>query len=706
MTPPDITTLDRTSERYERFVGQARERLDDDLRGPRERWHEYLADSHGTPDDADAHFLNSLYVEFAVAGLLDSVEAAYDVTVTNRDPRTNSGRGPVAPRACRRQIAAEAGVESPRVTADQLANLDGSLLRQLYERVLPREVRLAFGEYYTPRGIADLAVETAGAASSYLDPGCGSGVFLSACLDRVREDCSDCDPAAVVEHAAESVVGFDTNPVAVLTSKVSYLLALGDALHAVDQVELPVFCTDALGLARTEPLSYRGRPFEPTVDALVGNPPWLTWDRLDEGIKGALRERDVERLGLLPHGGAASRLGHSNDDLSVPFVWICLDRYLADDGVASVVLKRDLLTGPAGAVFRGLSVGERSLAVERIHDFAPLAPFGGQVGADAALYTLRADADPSFPVETTRWHADGEANFESLAAMRATLSRTTADLAPLEPEDRRSAWLPTDDDRAAIGECVHEIRHGVKDDAEAVFDIDRDHLDDLEHDRVYPYLKSRHIVKYGLFGHDLRLVPVDKAGEGDESALLEQCPATYEYLDGHREQLADRGSSWLDGGPFYNVFGVGEYTWAPYKLVWCRLGFKPHFAVVSTVEDPTLGEKLVVPGDHCMFVGFDEERAAHALCALLNSSVYQRTLRELAGDGKASLSKSVVSELELPPVEAIPNADRLAALSKRAHDIVPEYTDQSKRAYNDLTIEALRPVQAEIDRLAELLLAD
>ena len=707
MTPPlDLTTLDRTSDRYERFVAQAREQLDDDLWTPRQRWHDYLADSHGTPDDADAHFLDSLYVEFVVAGLLDSVEAAYDVTVTNRDPRANSGRGPVAPRGCRGQIADEAGVDPPELSPAQLQTFDISLLRTLYERVLPREVRLALGEYYTPRGIAELAVETVGDVSSYLDPGCGSGIFLSACLDQVREHQSDRDPAAIVDHATESVFGFDTNPVAVLTSKLSYLLALGDCLHAVDELELPVFCTDALGLTRNEGLTYRRQRFEPIVDALVGNPPWLTWDRLDPGVKQALRERDVERLGLLPHEGAASRLGHSNDDLSVPFVWICLDRYLADSGTASAVLKRDLLTGPAGAVFRGLSVGERSLAVQGIHDFGALAPFGGQVGADAALYTLRADADPSFPVETTRWHADGEANFDSLSGIRATLRQTTTELAPLDPEDRRSAWLPTDDDRAALGECAHEIRHGVKDDAEAVFAIERDQLAEIEHNRVYPYLKSRHIVKYGLFGHDLRLVPVDKAGEGDESSLSAACPATYEYLDAHREQLADRGSSWLDGGPFYNVFGVGEYTWAPYKLVWCRLGFKPHFAVVSTATDPTLGEKLVVPGDHCMFVGFENERAAHALCALLNSSVYQRTLRELAGNGKASLSKSVVSELELPPVAAIPDADRLAELSQRAHDIVPEYTDQSKRAYNDFTIEALQPVQAEIDRLAEAVLAD
>jgi hypothetical protein len=263
-----------------------------------------------------------------------------------------------------------------------------------------------------------------------------------------------------------------------------------------------------------------------------------------------------------------------------------------------------------------------------------------------------------------------------------------------------------DAERGALGSTTHEIRHGVKDDAEAVFGIERDQLDQLDGELVYPYLKSRHIIKYGLFGHELRVVPIRTANEENEAAIREQYPATYQYLADHRDQLTARSSSWLDGGTFYNIFGVGEYTWSPYKVVWCRLGFKPHFAVISTVEDPTLGAKMVVPGDHCMFIGTDSEQEAHALCALLNSAVYQKSLRDIASKGKASLSKAVVSELELPPFEEIPRAERLATLSMEAHDIVPAYTDRSKRAYNRLTIEELEPTQAEIDQLVEEMLAD
>jgi len=140
-----------------------------------------------------------------------------------------------------------------------------------------------------------------------------------------------------------------------------------------------------------------------------------------------------------------------------------------------------------------------------------------------------------------------------------------------------------DAESRALGECEHDIRHGVKNDAKDVYSIDRAQLAELEHDHVYPYIRSKHVVKYGLFGHDLHLVPIETADEDNENELRNDCPGTCEYLEANRQTLEERSSSWLDDGTFYNVFGLGAYAWSVYKVVWCRLGFKLHFAVVSTV---------------------------------------------------------------------------------------------------------------------------
>lgn len=725
-----VERLGRGSATYEAYARTARDLLAADARfqAVRDEWGRFFQTSHGdvfadvdAADPRNRLFVDALYYDFVVDRLVAFAEREFGFSLANRESRANTDVLPFGFRELHSRVASAGDLADPlpdELAADGLRAADTGFLRTLYESVVSRELRLALGEYYTPRGVAELAVDALDAAdperATFLDPGCGSGVFLSVCIDRKLSAMEgERPPAEIVDAVTDSVVGIDLNPVAVKSAKLNYLLSLLPVLEEADTdgVELPVFLTDALGLAHDDPISFAGETFEPTADYLVGNPPWVPWSRLSETAKTRWRETyaDADDLDLLPHEGLDSRLGHANDDISLPFVWVCIHRYLTEGGGASFVLKRDVTKGPAGKLLRTLRVGDRPLALDRIHDFNRLRPFGEQVGANAAVYALRADADHSFPVDAISWTESGSSasspDFATAEAMRETLDAERVGVVPVDDGERASAWIRADAERAALGECAHEIRHGVKDDAQDVFSISRDELADLEPELVYPYLKSRHVVKYGLFGHELRLVPLRKANEDNEETLKSRYHETYDYLQSHREALENRSSSWLDKGPFYNVFGLGEYTWSDYKVVWCRLGFKPHFAVVSTVEDDDLGEKTVVPGDHFMFVGTDSEREAHYLCGLLNSAVYQRSLKGVASEGKASLSKTVVSRLELPEWEGSETQRRLADLSMAAHEIVPEHTDTSKRAYNKKTIPELESVQAEIDRIVENLVS-
>jgi hypothetical protein len=725
--------LGRESATYRAYTETARDLLatDEAFRAARETWETFFETSHGevfadvaVEDPRNRLFVDALYYDFVVDRLVALCEHEFGFALVNREPRANTDALSVGFGALHDRVAAGNPADAladplpDALGAADLRDADTGFLRTLYESVVSRDLRLALGEYYTPRGVAELAVDALDAdapeSATFLDPGCGSGVFLSVCIDeKISAMRGEAAPEDIVDAVTASVVGIDLNPVAVKSAKLNYLLSLLPVLDAadLDSVELPVFLTDALGLAHDGPVSFAGESFDPTADYLVGNPPWIPWSRLSETTKRRWRETyaDSDDLDLLPHEGLDSRLGHANDDISLPYVWVCIDRYLTADGGASFVLKRDVTKGPAGKLLRTLRVGDRPLALDRIHDFNTLRPFGEQVGANAAMYALRADADHSFPVDGTSWtereNAAGSPDFATAEAMRETLDTEQVDIVPVDETDSESAWVRADAERAALGECAHRIRHGVKDDAQDVFSISREEVGDLEPDLIYPYLKSRHVVKYGLFGHELRLVPLRKANEDNERELKGRYPETYRYLESHREALENRSSSWLKKGPFYNVFGLGEYTWRDYKVVWCRLGFKPHFAVVSTVEDEDVGEKPVVPGDHFMFVGTDSEAEAHFLCALLNSAVYQRSLDGVASEGKASLSKTVVSRLGLPEWEGTEVQRRLADLSMEAHEIVPEHTDISKRAYNEQTIPELEAIQAEIDRIVEDLVA-
>ena len=702
-------------------------------------------DTAGTPADC---FADALTFDAAVRALRRAVESTFGVVVET--PSDGLDLSPAHDAVDVSFVHDERGARGP--DPDALAAAGADDLRRLYERTVSLPSRRVFGEYYTPPGLAALGVEEVAARGDafetavVVDPGCGAGAFLTAALRRKRDEVGSSRPAATLDRLTASVVGIDVNPVAVAAARTAYLLALLPVVRRadVDRVSVPVFLGDALGLAADAP----DTGVEGSADVLLGNPPWIPWERLPGAQKRRLREGPIERLGLFDHEGAAARLGHANDDLSLPFAWTCIDRYLADGGVAGLVLKRDHLRGPAGRLLRSGRVGTRPLAVEHVHDFAAVDPFDG-VDAAAALYLFRVGSadfdsesdsgsvspaasgsgmssathsgtpgtvDAETPGATgpegepspgsTIWEpTDRPADFGSLSGLRSTLARTETALRPVDPAAEASPWHRTDAAVDALGECAYRIRHGLKDDAKAVFSVDERVLEAVESTHVYPYLRSKHVVKWGLFGHDRFLVPQRQAGEDNECELAREAPATYDYLERHRDRLEARGSSWFDAGPFYSLFGLGPYTWAPYKVVWCRLGFKPHFAVVSTRDDPVLGEKPVVPGDHCMFVACDDATEAHYLCGLLNSTPYQRCLHDLAGSGKASLSKAVVSSLFLPTWGAHPWQERLARLSRRAHAVVPAYTDRSKRAYNRLSIPALSAIEHEVDAVVTRVLA-
>ncbi|HRU21936.1 MAG TPA: SAM-dependent DNA methyltransferase, partial [Candidatus Bipolaricaulis sp.] len=141
------------------------------------------------------------------------------------------------------------------------------LLKKLYHYLLPREVRHNLGEYYTPDWLAQRLLEQVDqeffddheaairrqrpriGKLRWLDPACGSGTFLVLLLKRYRElgERLMIPESELLHTVLANVVGFDINPLAVITARVNFLLALGDLLeHRRGPIAIPVYLADSV----------------------------------------------------------------------------------------------------------------------------------------------------------------------------------------------------------------------------------------------------------------------------------------------------------------------------------------------------------------------------------------------------------------------------------------------------------------------------
>jgi hypothetical protein len=139
-------------------------------------------------------------------------------------------------------------------------------------------------------------------------------------------------------------------------------------------------------------------------------------------------------------------------------------------------------------------------------------------------------------------------------------------------------------------------------------------LVELEDDFLYPMLKSSEVANAKTTSpHRWMLVTQECVG-AETSIIRELAPLTWKYLDAHGESLDARGSSIYRNRPRFSVFGVGEYTFSPWKVA--ISGFYKRFAFVKV--GPIAGRPIVLD-DTCYSASCRSEDEADYLVSLLNS---------------------------------------------------------------------------------------
>ncbi len=171
----------------------------------------------------------------------------------------------------------------------------------IYERLL-QDADKSEGAFYTPRFLAEVVLDvalmpfTSLLERRFLDPACGSGIFLVGLFNRIAEEWRQQNPEAKNDRRArelrkilcDKLYGIDINPTACRITAFSLYLAYLDQLSPRDIQELQEkgYKLPALvhfpdrpaekveGNIWCDDFFLENREFPVDVDLVVGNPPW------------------------------------------------------------------------------------------------------------------------------------------------------------------------------------------------------------------------------------------------------------------------------------------------------------------------------------------------------------------------------------------------------------------------------------------------
>lgn len=195
-------------------------------------------------------------------------------------------------------------------------------------------------------------------------------------------------------------------------------------------------------------------------------------------------------------------------------------------------------------------------------------------------------------------------------------------------------------------------RQGLKHDCAKVMELEafngnyRNGLNEeveIEESLVYGLLKSSDL-KDNITNSYRKLTIVTQRKIGQETKYIKRdFPRTYNYLENHLEIFENRKSSIYIGKPNFSIFGIGDYSFMPYKVAISGMYKTTHFTLVLPANN-----KALMLDDTCYFIGFDDFNFAQITHFLLNTEKAQKLLKALIfPDSKRSITKDVLMRIDL-----------------------------------------------------------
>ena len=333
---------------------------------------------------------------------------------------------------------------------------------------------------------------------------------------------------------------------------------------------------------------------------VIGNPPWVTNSQL-----GVLNSKNLpEKSNLKGLSGFEALSGKSNFDIS-EWMIMSLSRELSKrKGVLAMLCKTSVARNVFIHNFKSgmKKVSYKMFKIDSKKEF--------DVSVDACLFLvdflsggdhLRCDI-----------YSDLDYNkFES--SIGISDGKIIADIGL---HDSTCEWVQ--------GQSAILWRSGVKHDASKVMELRKEggklrngfgENVDIEEDLVFPLLKSSDLANERLKTNRFVILTQKKVGE-DTDYIKINFPKLWRYLSSHKDKLDGRKSSIYKKQPRFSIFGVGDYSFKPYKIAISGLYKNIKFCLIDMIHG-----KHVMIDDTCYLLGFDTKKEAVKCLKTLRSKL-------------------------------------------------------------------------------------
>lgn len=462
--------------------------------------------------------------------------------------------------------------------------------------------KIEFGDFQTPFELAKQVTRFVKrifpAPSIVVEPTCGLGNFVKASIE--------------VWGSACSYFGFDINEHYISLLKRSFKLPDNCSIKVSD-----FFSTNWHNLFNDK---------KDSKILVIGNPPWVT-----NSVLGSLKSNNLPAKNNFQNlGGFAAKTGKANFDIAEWMIIKIIENLQGCSACLAMLCK----TATARKVLKYFWINNAHVYNSSIHIIDAKKHFN--VSVDACLFITHIDSERK---SKDAYIYNGLSFENKISHCGISGNELIANI------DDFKKYHQID------GIDYYRWRSGIKHDAVKVMELTRDNgifingFDDvvaIESDYIYPLLKSSDIGNNRITPQKYVIVTQKNIGD-DTSEIKIKAPKTWAYLEKHSDILDWRKSIIYKKRPRFSVFGIGDYSFTPWKVAISGLYKDIHFAVVGKQD-----EKPTMLDDTCYFIPCDSREEALFLAQQLNSETCLKFLKSLIFfDAKRPINIDILRRVDL-----------------------------------------------------------